>query len=72
MARKNNVVAMCDPLDDMEALARLTMSEEQIARQEHRRREHRHEKQLKIGVDAAFITVLCACCFIIGFCVGGW
>ena len=72
MKKKSNVIAMVDPIDDMETLAKLTWSDDQLARQAHRRREHRREKQLKIGVDAAFVAVLVACAFIIGYCVGGW
>lgn len=82
--KKTNVVAMADPLDaldmmtalvdpadDMEAFVRLTWSQKQPERQAERRLEHRREKRMKVGVDAAFVAVLCACCFIIGYCVGG-
>lgn len=70
--KNTNVVSLIDPTEDLEALARLCETEELEARREFRRREHRREKRLKIGVDAAFVAVLCACCFIIGYCVGGW
>lgn len=69
--KKTNVVAMADPLDALDMMTALCETEELEARREFRRREHRREKKLRIGVDAAFVAVLCACCFIIGYCVGG-
>jgi len=45
MKRLNNVVALVDPADDMEAFARLTWSQEQLERQAERREEHRREKR---------------------------
>lgn len=69
--KKTNVVAMADPLDALDMMTVLCETEELEARREFRRREHRREKKLRIGVDAAFVAILCACCFIIGYCVGG-
>ena len=69
MSKKNNVVDM--RIDDLEALSRLTMLPRQEMRQAERRREHRREKRLQLGIDIGFITVVCACAFVIGFCVGG-
>lgn len=70
--KDTNVVAIYDGDLDDEALARLTNTEEMERRREFRRREHRKEKRLQLGIDVAFVAVLCACCFVIGYCVGGW
>lgn len=55
-----------------EALSQLTETEEMERRRAERRRAHRREKRLQAGIDVAWITILCGCCFIIGLCVGGW
>ena len=55
-----------------EALSHLTDTDEMEQRRAERRREHLREKRLKAGIDAAWITILCAACFLIGICVGQW
>ena len=68
---KTNMVTLCD-YDRDDALSNLTLTEEMDRRRNERRREHRREKRVKLGCDAAFIFVVCACCFIIGYYVGGF
>ena len=70
--KTTNVVALYDGDLDDEALARLTDTEEMERRRSERRREHRKEKRLQLGIDIAFVSVLCICSFVIGYCCGGW
>ena len=70
--KTTNIVSIIDPTEDLEVLARLCETDEMEERREFRRREHRREKRMKAGIDAAWITILCAACFLIGICIGGW
>lgn len=55
---------------NLEALSRLTDTEEMERRREFRRAEHRREKRIRKAGDLIFVAVVVACAFIIGYCTG--
>ena len=59
-----------DYTNSLEALSRLTETEEMDRRRAERRWEHRREKKIRRIGDIGFIAVVCACCWIIGYCMG--
>lgn len=59
-----------DYTNNLEALSCLTESEEMDRRRAERRWEHRREKKIRRIGDIGFIAVVCACAFIIGYCMG--
>lgn len=59
-----------DYTNNLEALSRLTESEEMDRRRAERRWEHRREKKIRRIGDIGFIAVVVACAYIIGYCMG--